>query len=86
MSGLVVQQIDEVWPWSSARCWRERARRRGLAVGATLGAINAALLVGLQLLRGSGRRKSSFAQPVLHAFVGGIGGMLGAAIWRAART
>ncbi|MFO0809442.1 MAG: hypothetical protein U0746_12520 [Gemmataceae bacterium] len=85
MPGLVVQQIAQGVALAIGAMLAGAGQRRGLAVGATLGTINAALLIGLQLMV---RQRPTdillYSQPVLHAFLGGIAGMLGAAIWRAA--
>lgn len=83
LPGLIVQQLAQGVALVVGGMLAGAGQKRGLTVGATLGAINAALLIGLQLLA---RQRPAeiilYAQPLLHAILGGIAGMLGAVVWR----
>lgn len=81
--GLIVRQMAQGVALLVGGMLAGAGQKRGLTVGATLGAINAALLIVLQLL--AHQRPADiilYAQPILHAIVGGIAGMLGSVIWR----
>lgn len=83
LPGMIVQQIAQGVALLIGGMLAGAGQKRGLTVGATLGAINAVLLIGLQLLA---RQRPAeivlYAQPLLHAILGGIAGMLGAVIWQ----
>ena len=58
-------------------------RRRGLIIGASLGLVNALLLVALPLVSQRPTDEVNlYVQPVLHAFVGAIGGAVGSRVWQ----
>jgi hypothetical protein len=83
LPGVIVQQLAQGVALVVGGMLAGAGQKRGLTVGATLGALNAALLIGLQLLaRQQPAEIVLYAQPVLHALVGGIAGMLGAVVWR----
>jgi hypothetical protein len=58
-------------------------RRRGWAIGASLGLVNALLLIGLQvaMLR-QPDEITLYATPLLHAFVGAVAGIVGSRVWQ----
>ena len=58
-------------------------RRRGLGIGASLGLVNAVLLIALQvaLLR-QPDEITLYATPFLHAFVGAVAGVVGSRVWQ----
>jgi hypothetical protein len=60
-------------------------RKRGLLIGASLGIVNAVLLIIVPVVS---RRPTDeliwYVQPVLHAFVGAIGGAVGSRVWQPA--
>jgi hypothetical protein len=60
-------------------------RRQGLILGAGLGFVNAMLLLCLQrLLRQPLDDLTWYGQPLLHMFVGAVGGAIGSRIWQPA--
>lgn len=83
LPGLIVQQIAQGVALMIGGMLAGAGQKRGLTVGATLGAINAVLLIALHLL--AKQRPAEivlYAQPLLHAILGGIAGMLGAVVWQ----
>lgn len=85
LAGLVTTQALQAIALLAGGMVATAGRRHGVAVGAALGVVNGLLLVGLQrALHQSADDFILFGQPIIHAFVGAVGGAIGSRIWQPA--
>jgi hypothetical protein len=83
--GLIVQQAMQAVTLLLGGMIAAAGQRHGLAVGAGVGGLNALLAIGLRLAaREPTDELFLYGQPVLHAFVGAIGGVIGSRLWQPA--
>jgi hypothetical protein len=83
--GLVMQQATQALALVVGSMVAAAGQRYGWALGAALGVVNSLLLVSLQTLVGSPPDALiRFGQPLLHAALGAVGGLLGGRIWQPA--
>ncbi len=84
-AGLLTSQALQAGALFVGAMLAAAGRRRGLLIGTALGFANAALLIGLPLLiRRPADEMIWYIQPVLHAFVGAVGGAVGSRVWQPA--
>jgi hypothetical protein len=83
--GLVAQQSIQAATLLVGGMVAGAGQRHGLALGAGVGLMDALLSLGLKLVsREAPGELVVFGQPVLHAFVGAVGGVIGCRIWQPA--
>jgi hypothetical protein len=83
--GLAVQQSIHTASLLVGGVIAGAGQRHGLAIGAGVGLLNALLSLGLKFKsREATDELIVFGQPVLHAFVGAVGGVIGSRIWQPA--
>jgi hypothetical protein len=82
-AGLIAMQVIASLGLFVGGMMAAAGRRRGLIIGATLGVVNAVLLLGLQM---SFQRPTDamtwYGIPLLQAFIGAIGGAAGSRVWQ----
>jgi hypothetical protein len=84
-AGLVTGQALQAVSLFAGAMIASATRRRGLVIGASLGVADAVLFGGIRLVFGhSGDELTWLGQPLLLAFVGAAGGVVGSRVWRAA--
>jgi hypothetical protein len=85
LTGLITQQALGATALFAGGMVAAAGRRHGAVLGAALGVLNAALLLGLHLLfRRSSDEATWYGQPLLNVFVGTVGGAVGSRIWQPA--
>jgi hypothetical protein len=83
LEGLVVRQGLQGAALVIGGMLAAAGRRGGIIIGATVGLANALLLIGLQYLQRRGVDELAwFSQPLIHAFIGAAGGVIGAWVWQ----
>jgi hypothetical protein len=83
LPGLVTLQAIQALSLLVGGMIATAGRRHGVAVGAILGVLNALLLILLQkAFHQSADDFTAFVQPVIHAFVGAVGGTIGSRVWQ----
>jgi hypothetical protein len=84
-AGLLTVQALQALALFAGAMLGAAGRKHGLLAGASLGLVNAVLLIGLPLVS---RRPMEdliwYVQPVLHVFVGAVGGAIGSRVWQPA--
>jgi hypothetical protein len=85
VNGLVTSQALQGSALLIGGMMAAAGQRRGLVIGASLGAVNGLLLLALNNLKSpSAEGLTLYGLPVLHAFVGAAAGVIGSRVWQAA--
>jgi hypothetical protein len=83
--GLVVQQLMQATTLLIGGLIAGAGQRHGLAVGATVGVLSAALTIGMKLMAHEWPNDLIlYGQPILLPFVGAVGGLIGSRVWQPA--